>query len=91
MRHEFVALGRSAPLNEIGSYVADNKILMVKYDWKEEKVVGIWITPEKYDELVNDPNCTFNDCVINPVVVRNGEKAIIPKGNYEIWMVSEIR
>lgn len=91
MKHEFIALGRSVPFNEIGSYVTDNKILMVKYDWEEEKVVGIWITPEKYDELVNDPNCTFNDCVINPIVVRNGEKAIIPKGNYEIWMVTEIR
>lgn len=90
MFKNLVVLGKSIQFSEIGELVTNNKILMIDYDetWSS---IGIWITPEKYDEMVNDIDNFDKDCIINPIIVHNGEKVVIPKGKYEIQMINKIK
>ena len=86
MFKNLVVLGKSNKFSEIGELVTNNKILMIDY----ESAIGIWITTEKYDEMVNNIDNFDKDCIINPIIVHNGEKVVIPKGKYEIQMINKI-
>lgn len=80
-------------LEKIGALISipEYKIMYMDYDDKNWTRVGVWLTPEIFDEMAQDWNKYDGEYfLLNPIVVNNGENCSIPKGKYEIWEVERI-
>ena len=88
----YVILGKSInDINKVGELINNNKIMFMDYDEKNWTNVGVWITPEIFDEMFQKFGHNFDEYfIINPVVLENGKFSEIPQGKYEIWKASRI-
>ena len=89
MTEDYVVLGEHIQLRDAGEFLAEHRILMLSEDF--EHTVGTWLTPEAFDEKVNDDRYSYIECVIDPIIIRNGGEASIPRGNYTFTFIEEIQ
>lgn len=85
MIKKYVVLGEHIQLRDVGEFITDNKVLMLKSN------MGIWLTPEAFDEKVNNDSYSWRECIVNPIILRNGHVASIPKGSYIFTFIEEIQ